>query len=301
LPEPLASFGAAVADGRLYVYGGHIGEEHEHSKENLSQHFRRLELPGRGQWEELPMQTPLQGLALVEYDGKLYRIGGMNARNAAGDEDDLHSVAEFSCFDPQTHQWTELPPLPEPRSSHDATVIDGVLYVVGGWTLAGSGKGTWLDTAWSFDLTKPDSQWQDLPSPNFHRRALAVSHLAGQVVALGGIDDTRKVSRRVDALDLKTGQWRELPKLPGDGMDGFGASACNLDNHLYFSGTQDSLFRLESGETWEPVLKLQLPRFFHRLLPTSNEKLLAVAGASEEGHVATIEELTPNRRPSIEP
>ena len=32
LPEPISSFGAAVCDGYLYVYSGHIGGEHEHSQ-----------------------------------------------------------------------------------------------------------------------------------------------------------------------------------------------------------------------------------------------------------------------------
>ncbi|MEX1224170.1 MAG: kelch repeat-containing protein, partial [Pirellulales bacterium] len=61
LPEPVASFGAAVAGDWLYVYGGHVGKTHQHSADNLSQHFRRLHLRKPKQWEELPMQTPLQG------------------------------------------------------------------------------------------------------------------------------------------------------------------------------------------------------------------------------------------------
>ena len=46
LPEPVASFGGVVSGGWLYVYGGHTGEEHEHSAANLSKHFRRIQLEG---------------------------------------------------------------------------------------------------------------------------------------------------------------------------------------------------------------------------------------------------------------
>jgi len=301
LPEPLASFGAAVCDGWLYIYGGHIGTEHDHSRDNLSPHFRRIEIAGGRQWEDLPMQTPLQGLPLVAHDGKLYRVGGLSARNASGEKEDLHSVGEFARFDPQTKTWTELTPLPEPRSSHDATVIEGVLYVLGGWRLEGSSKGKWLDTSWSFDLDDPDGKWRPLPSPGFRRRALAVSHWQGKLIAIGGIGEDRKVSRRLDALDLKKGEWSQLPKLPGKGIDGFGVAACNLGEELYVSGTQDWLYRLAATDAgWEAVAKLHVPRFFHRLVPGKDAALLAVAGASEEGHVASIEELMPNRRPALE-
>jgi hypothetical protein len=87
LPEPLSSFGAVVSDGYLYVYGGHIGKAHAHSRDNLSRRFARIALGERAAWEDLPFQTPVQGLALVARQEMLYRIGGMTATNAAGEPD----------------------------------------------------------------------------------------------------------------------------------------------------------------------------------------------------------------------
>ena len=294
LPEPVSSFGAAAADGWLYVYGGHTGVEHDHSRDNLSPRFVRIKLDDGQDWEEMPMQTPLQGLPLVAHGGKLYRVGGLSARNPQGEEADLHSVDEFAAFDPATRQWTDLAPLPEPRSSHDAVVIGDTLYVVGGWTLAGEGEGAWLDTAWSFNLAKPDGGWQAVAAPNFRRRALAVAQWDGKLVALGGMDEDRKISRRVDALDLPSGQWNRLADLPGERMDGFGAAAWNLDGQLFASGTQESLYRLaDDGGAWQAAGELETPRFFHRLTPGRPGMLLAVAGASMDGHLATIEQLAP--------
>ena len=54
LPEAVSSFGAAERDGFLYVFGGHVGRAHAHSRENLSHAFRRRSLDGRGTWESLP-------------------------------------------------------------------------------------------------------------------------------------------------------------------------------------------------------------------------------------------------------
>ncbi|RIK81215.1 MAG: hypothetical protein DCC67_08380 [Planctomycetota bacterium] len=294
LPEPVASFGGAVADGYLYVYSGHVGQEHEHSRENLSQHFRRLKLNGGRGWEELPMQTPLQGMPLVAHGGKVYRVGGLSARNAPGEEEDLHSVAEFACFDPRSRRWTELPPLPEGRSSHDAVVIGDRLCVAGGWTLVGDAKGVWLDTAWSIDLDDPQAAWKPLAGPPFRRRALALGHWQGRLIAVGGITDKREISRSVDMLDLGTGTWTKAADLPGEGMDGFGVSVWNQGDRLFASGTQDSLYVLsDDGSKWTAAGALQQPRFFHRLLPGSAGRLLAVGGAAETGHLADIEELAP--------
>jgi hypothetical protein len=291
LPEPVSSFGAAVAEGWLYVYGGHIGREHAHSAANLSQYFRRIRLDGGKEWEELPMQAPLQGLALVAHDGKLYRVGGLEARNPTTElDDDLHSSSEFAEFDPKFGIWTPLSPLPKPRSSHNAVVIGDKLYVVGGWQLAGEAPGTWQPAALVYEFGKPQAGWQTLPEPQFKRRALAASHWNGKLVALGGMDEEGEISLRVDLFDSETGQWSQGPELPGDGMAGFGVSACNLHGSLYVSGMRGVVLRLtDSGSEWEEAAEMAQPRFFHQLLPTDGGMLLAVAGASRERHLADIE------------
>jgi N-acetylneuraminic acid mutarotase len=239
------------------------------------------------------MGAPLQGLPLVAAGGKLYRIGGLDARNKPGEEDDLHSVADFYSFDPATKKWTQLPSLPEPRSSHDAVAIGSKIYVIGGWTLDGEGEGNWLETAWVYDTANPNARWEPLPTPPFRRRALAVAEWNGKLVALGGMDDDAVVSERVDLFDPATGEWRQLADFPGGEMAGFGMSAWSLGSCLYASGAEGVLHRLaDDGQAWVKVGELQTPRFFHRLLPADSNELFVVAGASmEHGHVGTIEKL----------
>lgn len=296
LPEAIASFGAAVCDGWLYVYSGHTGKAHDHSRDNLSQDFRRLRLDGQSEWESLPMQTPLQGLPLIAHAGKLYRVGGLNATNAAGEDADMHSVDEFACFDPQTRQWTALPNLPEGRSSHDAVVLDGKLYVLGGWTLSGDSDGEWLDHGCVFDLAHHDSSWQPLADLPFRRRALAVGHWQGKIIALGGMDEDHDISRSVDSYDPSTKQWSKLADFPGEGMSGFGISAWNSGGKLYASGSEGIVYRLaDDGQNWLKVAELARPRFFHRLVAGKATPLLVIAGAplDEEGHLADIESVEP--------
>jgi len=318
LPEGIASFGAAVSKGWLYVYSGHIGTAHDHSRENLSTHFRRLKINGPNEWEELPAGPPLQGLPLVARNDKLYRVGGLDARNASDEADDLHSTDSFARFDPQTETWKDLPPLPERRSSHDAVVIGDKLYVVGGWTLSGSDQGEWLDTAWVCDLSQAAKVWRAVAAPPFHRRAVAAAHWEGKLIVMGGLDAERNVSQSVDALDLSTGKWSTLPPFPSTGggghsAAGFGVSAWNLDGDLYASGMEGTLYRLSTtgadrtstegtsagsaSAEWTEVASLREPRFFHRLLPAGANGLIAVGGASpEEGHLKSIERINLPRR-----
>lgn len=291
LPEAVASFGAAVADGHVYVYSGHTGKSHSHSREYYSRAFRRIPIGG-GDWQELPFGEPLQGLALVPYDGKIYRVGGMFSHNTKDNPEDMHSVDTFAMYDPATNKWTKLAPLPEPRSSLDAVVIDGWLYVVGGWNLEGTSDGVWQETAWKIDLNAPNAKWVELPKPPFLRRALTTSYIGNTLVAIGGIDEFGDISRQVDGLDLETGEWRTLPELPGDGMQGFGATAWNHNGKLYASGSSGVVLQLaDDTSEWCEVAKLADARFFHRLLPAGENRLLALAGhsLSRKSHVPDSE------------
>jgi hypothetical protein len=143
LLEPVSSFGAASTGDWLYVYSGHIGRTHEHSRDNLWLGFARLNLLDGRTWETLPPGRPLQGLAFVAHGSELALVGGLSARNAKDEPADLYSVDEVAAFDPLTRAWRSLPPLPEPRSSHDAVVVGDALYVMAaGISKATSNSGT---------------------------------------------------------------------------------------------------------------------------------------------------------------
>ena len=298
IPQAVASFGAAVCNGSLYVYGGHQGKAHQHSRDNLAQQFCRISLEHPTQWEPLTMPQPLQGLALVGHGSHIFRLGGMEARNPQGADEDLHSVDAFAKFNTATHTWSKLPSLPEARSSHDAVVFNNNIYIAGGWQLSGVSPGTWLSTAWCFPLQEGIGEWQRLPDPPFQRRAIALAHWKNCLVVLGGMDENDQVSRRVDQLNLSSGQWSVLPDLPGHGMDGFGISAWNLGGNLFACGTDGILYRLaDDGSRWLKSNTLQEPRFFHRLLPLNHDTLLVVAGTSlHNGHLSNIETINAENR-----
>ena len=291
LEKPITSFGAAVADGYLYVLGGHLGSPHEYTGDLQSRQLLRLNLKQPQKWErvgEVPRRT---GLAMVSYGGKLYRVGGWEARPAAeAGKWDLFSTRDFARFDPKAGKWEDLAPLPKGRSSHDAALLGSQLYVIGGWELGDKTGGQWHEAAYVCDLADAQPQWKEIAKPPFNRRALAVAGYAGKIYVIGGMDDSNDVTLGTDIYDPQSNAWSKGPAIPGQGFDGFGSSAIGTKAGLFVTNASGSLLRLnDSGKSWDEVTKLKHPRTFHRLVADGDKRLLLVGGTSRGTKVPQVE------------
>lgn len=293
IPQPATSFGAAISDGWLYFYGGNTGKAHEFNKECVKGDFFRLQLPTGTAWEKLPGGLPLLSSSLVSYGGKVIRVGGMSAHNEKGRKNDLHSTDEVMSYDPANQQWAPMVKLPEPRSSHDAVIFESILYVGGGWKLAGDdGDGVhskWYDTMLTLDLRAPDKGWEAHPQP-FQRRAIAAVAQGGKIWFIGGMDSKDEPSRAVDWYEPATDKWGKGPDLPDGTMAGFGIAACEQGGKLYVSPLSGKVLTPGAdGTKWDEATKLAAPRFFHRLLPMADGRLVAIGGSNRQGHITQLE------------
>lgn len=294
LDPRVTSFGAAIAGDHVYVYGGHLGAAHHYSEAGESGQFRRLNLKQPAKWETLGDVPKRTGLAMVAHGGKLYRIGGFVATNKEDAEQHLVSTADVAVYDLATNKWTDATPLPRGRSSHDAIVLGDRLYVVGGWELKGTEPTVWHTTALVTDLSQSPLVWRELPQPPFQRRALSVGEWRGKLVAVGGMQETGGPTTATAIFDPAKGTWSEGPAIHGSNMDGFGSSAFALADQLYVSTMSGTLQRLsDDGKRWDLVGQAAHPRFFHRMLTTSDGRLLLVGGASmRSGKIGELEWLT---------
>ncbi len=293
LPVTLTSFGGAIADSHVYVYGGNLGRSHSYSNEGQNKTLYQLSFDN-GTWEEVAAGPPLQGLAMVAHEGKLIRLGGFTARNAEGEEHDLWSRDEVAMFDPaaDSREWQSLPSLPEPRSSFDAAVLGDHVYVVGGWAMTGTeGERDWHDTTWRMDLTADSPMWTAIASPSVQRRALAVAAYEGKIFAIGGITSDGDTTLETEIYDPATDRWSVGPELAGDEpMAGFGAAAFATGGSLYVSGVTGTLQRLAADQTeWTFVAETPTARFFHRMLPVDDQHFVVVGGANREGRLREVE------------
>ena len=156
--------------------------------------------------------------------------------------------------------------------------------------MRGNEPSIWHDTVLSADLSASQATWTELSKAPIHRRAFALGECRDKVYILGGMAETGPTTT-TEVLDLKAGKWSPGPKLPGEGLQGFGGTAVTIDGQLYVTTYSGQLSRLsDDGKSWQDAGKLPRPRFFHRLLSADGRSLLAVGGASmEEGKDLSVE------------
>lgn len=291
LPKAVTSFAAAVCDGAVYVYGGHMGKAHGYSKETVSGGLWRMDLKSRREWEVLPDNVPVQSPGIAEWKGKVILAGGMQPQNEPGEDQKLKSLDVAAMFDPATKTWTPLPPLPQPRSSHALVVMDDQLYAVGGWPLdvgspkpatEGSKSKEWHDTMAVLDLKKPEAGWKTQSQP-WTRRAIAAVAFDGKLWCIGGMTEDNELSSAVDVYDPLSRKWSSAPSV-GDSerAKAFGCAACVTGGTLYVSPEGGRIYGVgKSAKAWSECGKLAKPRYFHQIIPLDDTHLMAVGGTSK--------------------
>ena len=282
-PKGMTSFGATVIENQIFVIGGKSGKAHAYAKSYQNRDVFVLATDGsNNDWETVGENLGLQGLSIVAYGDKVYRIGGLEARNKEGEDDDLHSVADFKQFDPATQAWTDLPSLPQARSSIDACVVGSNVYVVGGWMM-GDQETEWATNMLKFDLSNPGGQWEKVDVP-FKTRALAVEAHNDQLVVVGGIKKDNGPTDEVHICDLKTNKWAVGPAVPAPGrLKAFGCSTTSVAGHVLVSTYDGGIYQLAAdNSTWVKIYQLENGRFFHQMLPVSENRFAIVGGSHME-------------------
>lgn len=289
LPRPTTSFGAATGDGWIYVLGGYTGPPHDYFREAQCSDFLRINMLDPNHVEYLPHDEKIQSCSLETHDGRVFRIGGMIARNSRDEAQALDSIDDVHVFDCDSKAWYPLPRLPHRRSSHDSTMAGSRIVVAGGWGMdQEADTQTWHEDVLVLDLENLDEGWKSMPAP-FKRRALATTAVDDQLVTIGGITADRKMSDAVDVMDLRTGRWTSGPAYPGVA---FGVAAETRDGRVVASGADGKVFDWAPGEpAWRHVGNLTFPRFFHQIAVTPDDDLMFVGGISRGVRPAHVEHL----------
>jgi N-acetylneuraminic acid mutarotase len=262
MPVGLTTIGATALGNYVYILGGYSGTPHAYSQRDQSREFYRLDTTTH-RWDKLAGVGPIQSAVLVNDGRYIYRIGGMLAKNAAGQPEDMHSLADVARFDPEKNSWQALASLPDPRSSHQAVLYENKLYVIGGWKLnGGTYDSEWQQTLATCDLSQAQCTWKVEPMP-FATRAHGAAVYQDKLYVLGGLTPEGS-SDDVQVYDLKAGTWSQAPSLPKDNLT---ICAAVYGGQLYANGGDGTLYRLaQDGSAWQAAGQLAFPRTFHQLI-----------------------------------
>ena len=284
LPEPITSFGAAAIGDTLYAYGGHTGSAHTYSSDEQFNKLIRLDLKSNKGWETVVEGPRIQGNALVAHESSVILVGGFTAKNMKGEQSKLVSQSSVQRYDIQRGKWTQMSSLPEPRSSMDAAVLDGFMYVVGGWSMTGESDETkWLKSAWRLPLGDLQGDWQPIAEPPFRRRALAVVPHAGRIIVIGGMNAEGGPTTETSAYNPSENSWQSLGSIAGVPMNGFGAAAAEVNGKLFVTTVDGSIQQFDDlSRTWSVIGQTPVGRFFHRMLPVSKDSIGIFGGANME-------------------
>lgn len=184
--------------------------------------------------------------------------------------------------------WTSQQSMPTGISSSGAAVINGILYVVGGYTTSIVGMLQAYDPATNTWTTKAP-----MPTPRYQ---VAVAAVNGVLYAVGGDCGNGCHLATVEAYDPTTNTWTTKAPMPGDGVAGAGAASVN--GLLYIIGgvpnnTAGTVYAYDPvGETW--TVKSPMPTLRTGFgVAVANGKIYAVGGYNGN-IIATVEEYDPS-------
>ena len=193
-------------------------------------------------WSPGPdLPSPRDHLILVTVGDTLFAVGGAVLNDPGPPEAPQYRThANVWALATEEAEWTERTSMPERRAAAGGAVIDGQVYVVGGFTGSILSSEDWLDwrgklieTAHRFDpATSTWSPLQPIPTVRDH---IGVAAVGGDLFALGGrrllIGETSSAHERFRAA---RGSWDSDPIAVPDGRGGAGVAV--LDDRIHVVG-----------------------------------------------------------------
>src|SRR5262245_22685583 len=176
--------------------------------------------PATDSWQQLP-QAPLAGRhAFGAWTGTEMVVIGGSGEVVAGNVVHGRIFRDAAAYDPATHSWRRLPPMPAPRTEATATWTGTEVLVVGGHQ--GDIEGTGLD-ADGVAYNPATNRWRQLPSMGVGRIEHTAVWTGSQLLVWGGQTvraGDRTAAPHGVAYDPATDQWSALPRSPLRGRTG---------------------------------------------------------------------------------
>ncbi len=154
-------------------------------------------------WLRLPdAPTARTEVGAAHHNGIIFVAGGIAVGDGSG-----RVLRTFEAFDVAASTWSKLPELPEPRHHAAVAAVDGVVYVVGGYS-----DMAFTPSAKVYAYEVETRKWREAPPLPEAVGAGGAAVLDGKVYFVGGAGKDRKPSSRLYVLGDSA--WRRLADMP---------------------------------------------------------------------------------------
>lgn len=198
-------------------------------------------------WIEGPaLPVPQAEVAAGVLDGALILAGGRSPRDGRnGQYADHQDTGAAWQLKPGATTWNPLPPLPTPRNSSAAAVLNDRLHVAGGRIVGSTGL-TNLATHEAWDPKR--GAWLTLAPMPQPRGGHAAAVLGGRLYCFGGesFGPEGRAHDEVFAYDPIADRWAEAPKMP---MPLHGLGAVTMEGEIHLLGGA----RMVGGNDTQPA------------------------------------------------
>ncbi|XP_076828453.1 actin-binding protein IPP [Brachyhypopomus gauderio] len=226
----------------------------------------------------------------------LYAIGGYT-RLQGGRWSDSRALSCVERFDSFSQYWTTVSSLHQARSGLGVSVLEGMIYVVGG-----EKDSMIFDCTERFDpVTK---QWAAVSSLNHPRCGVGLCSCHGALYALGGWIGS-EIGKTMERYDPVENKWEVIGSMP---VPRYYFGCCELQGLIYvIGGISDEGVELRSAEVYDPIgrrwsaLPVMATRRAYVGVACLNNCIYAVGGWNEAlGSLDTVEKYCPEEEKWVE-
>lgn len=166
---------------------------------------------GRGQWRQATSApTKRTEVAAATVHDSIYVVGGFE-KPGLSNLLNLSITPSVEVYDPVADQWRSKAPMPVGLHHVGIGVVDGRLYVIGGYRQ--SGLNVWHPMATVYAYDPASDTWAERAPMPTGRGALSVTVHEGKLYAIGGYDRSTNIAA-VEVYDPDRNVWTSRVPLP---------------------------------------------------------------------------------------
>ena len=193
-----------VVDGKIYAIGG-WSPNSEQSKLEIVEVYD----PTTDTWAKAQSMNHARCSAAISVvNGEIYAIGGIGwppNRDPSGRYLSSRYLSNVEVFNPKTNQWREKTEMSVPKAAHSTSVIDGKIYVMGGYFQ----EDRTSKILSAIEIYDPATdRWTQESDMLIGKSGHSTEVVDGQIYIFGGgpptsveVYDLREVSQRINSIE----------------------------------------------------------------------------------------------------